>query len=134
MTVRLDIRIPRRVARESEGASVPPIRKSLEYHVTLEGNKVVKEPNPGFEFKVESDYNRLQRLGGLAPKTEYDSENNRLIQQAIKGRFATKDELEMVSAMVLAKGYEPRGILPHDVIIQPDGTPKVVDVGNFERL
>ena len=113
---------------------MPPITKSLEYHVMLKGNKVIKEPNPGFEYKVESDYNRLQRLGSLVPKTVYDRKNNRLIQEAVRGRFATKEEVEMVRQMVLAKGYEPRGITPRDVIVEPDGALVLVDVGNFTRL
>src|SRR2546422_3951043 len=61
-------------------SSVPMIRKSLEYTVTLKDGQIIKIPNPGFEFKVESDYLRFQELGDLAPRTVYDSENNRLIQ------------------------------------------------------
>mgnify|MGYP001615003783 CR=1 FL=1 len=114
--------------------SVPEIRKSLEYHVTLQGDKVVKEPNAGFGFKVESDYNKFEALGDLAPKTEYDSSNNRLVQQAVKGRFATEEELPSVEKKIQEKGFIPRGLLTHDVIIQSNGEPKVVDVGNFERM
>ena len=96
--------------------------------------KVIKEPNAGFGFKVESDYNKFEALGDLAPKTEYDSSNNRLIQRAVKGRFATEDELPSVEKKIREKGFTPRGLLTHDVIIQPNGEPKVVDVGDFERI
>jgi len=102
--------------------------------VTLKDGKVIKEPNPGFEFKVESDNRKFQELGDLAPRTVYDSQNNRLIQQAIVGRFATEQEMMEVETKIRAKGFIPRGLLSHDVIIQPSGHPKVVDVGNFERI
>lgn len=114
--------------------SIPPIRKpSLEYEVTLIDNKIIKYPKKGFEFKVKVDYERLKNLGELAPITEYDEMRNCLIQEAVSGRFATEEELEKVGALIRKKGYIPRGLLTHDIIVTPTGEFKVIDVGGFER-
>ena len=118
----------------NEKEEIPPIRTpSLEYKVMLYGDKVVKQPNRGFEFKVKTDYNVLKNLGDLAPVTEYDEERNCLIQEAIPGRFATEKELLQVCDMIRKRGYTPRGLLEHDVIITPLGEFKVLDVGHFEK-
>ncbi len=108
------------------------VTKSLEYQVTISGDQTIKTPRTGFGFKVENDYNKLQQLGDLAPKTQYDATNNRLIQETIKGRFATQDELVQVRKLIEDKGLTPRGLLSEDVIVTPEGKFKVVDVGNFE--
>jgi hypothetical protein len=99
--------------------------------------KIVKTPNPGFGFKVEHDYNILRDLGDLTPKTEYDKDKNILIQEPIKGRFATEEEMDIVREMIRERGYIPRGIIDSDVIITGDvrrGEFKVIDVGHFEKM
>lgn len=85
---RLDIE-PEAVKTET---TIPPIRTgSLQYTVELVGDKVVKTPKPGFEFLPKADYIRLKALGELAPYTEYDAAHNRLIQEAVDGKFKVVD-------------------------------------------
>ena len=123
------------IVQKKEEEHIPPIRKpSLEYEVELINSKVLKCPKRGFEFKVKTDYNILKNLGDLAPLTEYDEKRNCLIQEAVKGRFATEEELVQVCKLIRKKGYAPRGILSHDVIITPEGKFKVIDVGHFEKI
>ena len=115
--------------------AIPPIRKnSLEYKVKLKGKNVIKKPNPYYEYKVKTDYIKLKELEELAPKTKYDKKNNMLIQEAVGGRFATEKEMPGIIKKIKEKGWRPIGILPHDVIIKPNGDIKVVDVGNFVRM
>lgn len=118
--------------------SVPPIRQpSLEYYVELIDDKVIKTPKPGFEFKVEHDYGILRDLEDLSPLTVYDKEKNIIVQEAVRGRFATEDEMYIVRKMIKEKGYIPRGIIVSDVIVMGDverGEFKVVDVGHFEKV
>jgi hypothetical protein len=112
---------------------VPPIRQdSLQYKVELVGNEVIKTAKPGF-FPKE-DVKIFNGLGDLAPPTRYDEATGNIIQEAVRGRFATDEELSMVMKAAEAKGFVPTGLLPHDVIITPDGFPKIVDVGNFNYL
>lgn len=116
-----------------ESGKLPPIRTpSLSYDVTDEGDNVRKTPKPGFGFFPKMDLRVIKALGDLCPPTEYDAATNSLVQRRIEGRFASPDELRRVIGMVESKGFTPRGLLEHDVIIDADGRPWVVDVGHFE--
>ena len=113
---------------------MPPIRAgSLSYTVTEEGDKVRKTPNAGFGFYPKMDLQIIKGLGNLCPPTEYDEKTNSLVQQRIEGRFATPEEMQQVMAAIKAKGFTPRGLLAHDVIVDNAGRPWVVDVSHFER-
>lgn len=116
--------------------AMPPIRApSLQYAVTprLGGRVVVKTPRPGHAHAVKADWRIFTALGDLAPWTHYHAPRNCLIQEAVVGRFATWEEVAQVARMVEERGYLPVGLLPHDVIMGPNG-PKVIDVGNFRRI
>lgn len=108
------------------------IAAHLEYKVyRYSTDWVIKEPNPGFGFKVPFDAKRLEELGDIAPKTHYIKDRNVLLQRYIQGREATDDEVKQISLKIRERGYIPRGILPRDVIVDKYGKSWVVDVGNF---
>lgn len=118
------------------GDSMPEIRQgSLQYHVSLEKGSIIKAPRVGSGVNPKQDAAVLDKLGEIAPKTTYDPKRNVLVQEPVKGRFATEEETTgRVRDEIIRRGFRPVGLRPHDVIIAPNGKFKVIDVGHFEEI